>query len=535
VFFSSDGYGKPEGKFILKRTAGFTVGPATWVAALPHRVLHRHGNNLARTQKTQQTEIDGPRGRPLIRFLHAYFPKRTFFLCISEACLVSLAFFAATVARLGSDATFMLHYRHGTLKIIAASVSVITCMYYFDLYDSWILGNRREGLIRLIQVLGTVYSLSVLLYYFYPPLELGRGIFVIGLLLVAVLLFFWRRLFSKINSISEFANRALILGEGSLAERLQHEFESRPELGLRVVGRVSPSNNGNCHVACERAESSGLPLCAETVEDLSRTVKRLRASRVVVAMDERRGKLPVDGLLSLKCRGLQVQDGVTAYEEITGKVPIESVRSGWLLFSPGCRASRLYLIYKRTASILVSVVGLILSAPLVLFAILAIRLSSPGPIFYRQKRVGRDGTAFACYKFRTMRADAEAGTGPTWARDDDPRITRVGRFLRHSRIDEIPQLWNVFRGDMSLVGPRPERPEFVGLLERQIPYYNLRHSIRPGITGWAQVRYKYGNSIGDAQEKLRYDLYYIKNMSAGLDLLIVFDTLKTLLLRRGAK
>jgi sugar transferase (PEP-CTERM system associated) len=408
-------------------------------------------------------------------------------------------------------------------------------MYYFDLYDSSILGNRREVLIRLTQVVGTVYSLLVLLYYLYPRLELGRGISVIGLLFVAILLFFWRKLFSKINSVPEFADRALILGDGPLAEILQLEIESRPELGLRVVGRIPATGNGNHHVGCERVHPFGDPLGTDTVEDLSRTVKLLRANRIVVAMGDRRGKLPVNVLLSLKCRGLRIQDGVEVYEAITGKVPTESIRLGWLLFSPGCHASHLHLAYKRAASVLVSIVGLILSLPLFPFIILAIRLTSPGPVLYRQRRVGRDGVGFNCYKFRTMRADAEADTGPTWAQDDDPRITPVGSILRQSRLDEIPQLWNVLRGDMSLVGPRPERPEFVDALSQEIPYYQLRHTIRPGITGWAQVRHKYGSSVEDAREKLRYDLFYIKNMSFGLDLLVFFQTIKVILWSQGAK
>ena len=417
------------------------------------------------------------------------------------------------------------------------SVAIVSCMHYFDLYDTSILSNRREVLIRLIQAMGTVYSLSVLLYFFYPPLELGRGIFVIGLLLTAMLLLFWRGLFSKINSVPEFAERTLIFGEGPLAELLETEFKSRPELGLRVVGHVLPTSNGNGihHGGYEPAEFVGDPPRTDMTDDLSRTVKLLRANRIVVAMGDRRGKLPVDELLSLKCRGLQVQDGVEAYEAITGKVPIESVRSGWLLFSPGCHASRFHLAYKRAASVLVSIAGLILSLPLLPFIILVIKLTSTGPIFYRQIRVGRDGVVYYCYKFRTMIADAEADSGPTWAGDDDPRITSVGRFLRQSRMDEIPQLWNVLRGDMSLVGPRPERPEFVETLSKVIPYYNLRHAIRPGITGWAQIRYKYGSSIEDAKEKLRYDLFYIKNMSAGLDLLVFFQTIKIILLGRGAK
>ena len=257
--------------------------------------------------------------------------------------------------------------------------------------------------------------------------------------------------------------------------------------------------------------------------------------RIVVAMEERRGKLPVDLLLSLKNRGVQVQDGNDVYESITGKVPIESIRLSWLLFSPGSHASRLFLIYKRFASVVISIIGLLLSLPLLPFVVLAIRLSSPGHVLYSQSRVGRDGVVFRCYKFRTMRSDAEADTGPTWAKDDDPRITRVGRFLRKTRIDEIPQLWNVLRGDMSLVGPRPERPEFVAGLNQKIPYYHLRHSVRPGITGWAQILYKYGSSVEDAKEKLRYDLYYIKNASVGLDLLIILNTIKIVLLGRGAK
>jgi sugar transferase (PEP-CTERM system associated) len=451
-------------------------------------------------------------------------------------CLVTLAFLAATVVRLGTGgAGHVLNDQHGSLKILFVSLGVVVCMYYFDLYDSSVLGNRREVLIRLIQVLGTTYSVLVLLYYVYPPLELGRGISVIGLLLVAMLLFFWRGLFAKLNSISDFADRALILGDGPLAEVLQQEIESRPELGIRVVGRIAGSNNRSGRADGELPTVSTASVDTDAVEHLSSAVSFFRPNRIVVAMGDRRGKLPVDALLSLKCRGLQVQDGVEVYEAITGKVHTESVRLGWLLFSPGCHSSRLHLAYKRAASTIVSTIGLLLTLPLLPLIYLAIRCTSPGPIFYRQRRVGRDGVAFDCFKFRTMRADAEADSGPTWATDDDPRITRVGKFLRMSRMDEIPQLWNVLRGDMSFVGPRPERPEFVRSLDQEIPYYHLRHTVRPGITGWAQVRHKYGSSVEDAREKLRYDLFYIKNMSIGLDLLVFFETIKVILWSRGAK
>jgi sugar transferase (PEP-CTERM system associated) len=472
----------------------------------------------------------------LIRLLHAYVPKRTLLLGISEACLITLALVASALARLGAgEARFMLTYQYGSLKILFVSVAFLTCMYYFDLYDSAIVSNRREALVRLVQVLGVAYIALGLLYYLYPPVKLGRGIFHLGFLFVGLLLLAWRRLFSIINSTQRLAERVVILGEGSLAQSLRHEIEMRPELGIRVAVPAQMRAIGDRHANNEIGGVPVMPSQTSFCEDLAVGGLFRGIDRIVVAMEERRGKLPVDLLLSLKNRGVQVQDGNDVYESITGKVPIESIRLSWLLFSPGSHASRLFLFYKRSASVVISIVGLLLSLPLLPFVILAIKLSSPGRILYWQNRVGRDDKVFRCYKFRTMRSDAEADSGPMWAEDDDPRVTRVGRFLRKTRIDEIPQLLNVFRGDMSLVGPRPERPEFVAALNGKIPYYHLRHSVRPGITGWAQILYKYGSSVEDAKEKLRYDLYYIKNTSVGLDLLILLNTIKIVLLGRGAK
>jgi sugar transferase (PEP-CTERM system associated) len=469
----------------------------------------------------------------LIRLLHAYVPKRTLLLGISEACLITLALLASALARLGvGEARFMLTYQYGSLKILFVSVAFLLCMYYFDLYDSAVVSNRREALVRLIQVMGVAYIALGLFYYLYPPMQLGRGIFHLGFLFVGLSLLLWRRLFSIINSTQGFAERVVILGEGALAESLLHEIKMRPELGIRVAGReplpAADSYLGNYEAPVILSQTT---FCEGLAT--SRPVRGI--DRIVVAMEERRGKLPVNLLLSLKNRGVRVQDGNDVYESITGKVPIESIRLSWLLFSPGSHASRLFLIYKRFASVMISIVGLLLSLPLIPFVILAIKISSRGHVLYWQNRVGRDDKVFRCYKFRTMRSDAEADSGPMWAEDDDPRVTSVGRFLRKMRIDEIPQLLNVLKGDMSLVGPRPERPEFVAALNEQIPYYHLRHSVRPGITGWAQILYKYGSSVEDAKEKLRYDLYYIKNSSVGLDLLIVLNTIKIVLLSRGAK
>ena len=472
----------------------------------------------------------------MIRLLHAYVPKRTLLLGISEAFLITLALLASALARLGAgEARLMLTYQYGTWKILFVAVAFLTCMYYFDLYESTIVSNRREAMVRLIQVMGVAYIVLGLLYYLYPPVKLGRGIFHLGFLFAGLLLLLWRRLFSAINNTQGLAERVVILGEGSLAQSLTHEIEMRPELGIRLAGhaqlRAIEYHTDNHEIGRTPAVLSQTSLYEGTA--IGRAI--LGIDRIVVAMEERRGKLPVDLLLSLKNRGVQVEDGNDVYESITGKVPIESIRLSWLLFAPGSHASRLFQIYKRSASMVISVIGLLLTLPLLPFVIIAIKLSSPGRVLYSQNRVGRDDKIFRCYKFRTMRADAEADTGPTWAEDDDPRITPVGGFLRKTRIDEIPQLWNVLRGDMSLVGPRPERPEFVEALNQKIPYYHLRHSVRPGITGWAQVLYKYGSSVEDAKEKLRYDLYYIKNTSVGLDMLILFNTIKIVLLGRGAK
>lgn len=466
----------------------------------------------------------------MIRFLNAHFPARTLFLGISEALLVTLAFVVATFARLGaSDANLMLNYEHGYLKIGVVAIAFILCMYYFDLYDSFVCSNRREVLTRLVQVFGTVCILLALLYYAFPHLQLGRGIFLIGFVLVAFVLVAWRQLFLLVNAMPNFAERALILGDGALAESLIKELESRPELGIRVAGQLKSLQNGNGNGNLLHAASE------EQIEKILRSFEPFRPSRIIVALNERRGQMPVDALLRMKSKGVRVHDGAEIYEAVTGKVPVESLRLSWLLFSSGFRISRLVLLFQRVTSLIVSVIGLLLCLPLIPFIVLGIRVSSPGPILFRQKRVGLGGQVFDCCKFRTMRVGAESETGPTWAGKDDPRITPFGRFLRRSRLDEIPQLWNVLKGDMNLVGPRPERPEFMEWLKSEIMHYDLRHIVRPGLTGWAQIRYRYGSSLEDTKEKLCYDLFYVKNMSPGLDLLVLFHTMKIVLLGRGAR
>jgi sugar transferase (PEP-CTERM system associated) len=312
-----------------------------------------------------------------------------------------------------------------------------------------------------------------------------------------------------------------VLGTGERALRLVQGLRSRGDLAIDVVGWT-----GNVEGALTRDA---------VASHLMELVHEQDIHRVIVAMPDRRGTLPVHELLQLRLGGAKIEEATSWLEKMTGRIEVENLYPSWLIFAEGFRTTPFFLMLRRLVSFLASLVLLLVVLPVIPFVILAIKLDSKGPVLYRQKRVGRGGVTFYCYKFRTMRQDAEADTGPTWAGDDDPRITRVGKFLRSSRLDEIPQLWNVVKGDMAFAGPRPERPEFVDWLTKEIPYYPVRHVVRPGITGWAQVKYKYGNTIEDAREKLQYDLYYIKNASIGLDLMIMFQTVKIVLLGRGAQ
>jgi sugar transferase (PEP-CTERM system associated) len=464
----------------------------------------------------------------MIRLLHAYFPTRTLFLGISETLLVSLAFLAATVARLGHGATaYLFDYQHGSFKILAVSLAIIICMYYFDLYRSSILRSRREIVIRLTQVLGTIYSLSVLLYYLYPPLELGRGIFVIGLLFAATMLLLWRELFLMINRAPEFSARTLVLGDGPIGQSLIRELGLRPELGMRVVGQLKTLQNGRGKSARDSR--------AEQAEALLASVKFYEPDHIVVALGERRGCLPMEALLELKSRGVSIHDSAELYEAITGKIPPESLRLSWLLFSRGFRVSGRLVVCKRVVSFALSFLGVVLTLPLMGVIALAIFLDSGGPVIFKQERVGQHGRIFVLYKFRTMVEAIDGGRNPQPTEIADARFTRIGRALRRTRLDELPQLWNILLGDMGFIGPRPFVPNQERDCLENIPHYRQRWTIRPGVTGWAQVNRGYNVTIEDNKEKLAFDLYYIKNQSIGLDLLILLKTMKVTLLGLGAR
>jgi sugar transferase (PEP-CTERM system associated) len=460
----------------------------------------------------------------MIRLFNVYYPVRTLVLLIVEALVVGLSFLLTIWWRNQETSWILLNVEGGYWKIVGVTAIVLLLSHGLDLYDSSSTGEKWDQIFRLFTVLGLVAfvlaAVDLVYGYFLPGRVFLPGA-KWGLLVLTVMLLGWRGAYTWIVQQPYFRERVYVLGTGDRALRLLNGLRQRSELGIEVVGWT-----GNIQG----------PLTRETVAThLLGLARENGVHRVIVAMPDRRGTLPVQELLELRLGGVKVEEATSWLEKISGRIEVEQLYASWMIFAEGFRFSASFRLVRRVLNFSVALAGLILSIPLLPFILLAVKLDSPGPALYRQKRVGKRNTQFYCYKFRTMRQDAEADTGATWAADDDPRITRVGKFLRASRLDEIPQLWCVLKGDMHFVGPRPERPEFVEWLSKEIPYYGVRHVVRPGITGWAQVQYKYGNTLEDAREKLQYDLFYIKNASLGLDLLILFQTIKIVLLGRGAK
>jgi sugar transferase (PEP-CTERM system associated) len=455
--------------------------------------------------------------------------RRTILLIIAEAVLVYGAIIGAVYLRVGMEgAQFELIEKNGYLKAAVAGFFCLAAFYLFDLYDFVVMNDRRELVLRLIQALGLAWIALAFSFYTFPGLMLGRGISLIALPLALALMVSWRVSIHWFLGHPDFGERILIVGSGNLAVEVAREVLNRPDAGYRIVGFV-----GN------DAELLGKSLINPRVigltEQLDQIVKRENIDRIVVAMGERRGQLPTNKLLQLSLTGeVNIEEGASFYERITGRVSLNMLRPSWLIFTGRGRQKKLAGLARSAVHWFVALVGAILSLPIVIVTALLIKLESRGPIFYKQERVGKNGRTFVLAKFRSMRVDAEQD-GPVWASKSDSRTTRVGRVIRKIRVDEIPQFWNILKGEMSFVGPRPERPHFVAQLAEEIPFYEQRHLIAPGLTGWAQIKYPYGASIEDARQKLQYDLFYIKNHSLLLDAYIMFDTIKIILFGRGAQ
>ncbi len=438
-----------------------------------------------------------------------------------EVVLISGSMLLATLVHGAPDASDTLGW-----KIALVTALCQLCFYYNDLYDLTVVHSNRELVVRLLQAAGAAAIVLAAACVAAPSLILDPGVFVTALVVFVVAVIAWRVTFNYVARGAHLEERVLILGTGPTARMLARQIGSQQDFAYRLVGFV---DEGEDHNYVRQHDILG------NANDLDRLIAQRRIDRIVVGLSDRRGRLPIEALLRAKLSGVRVEDATTTYERLTGKILVDDLKPSWLVFSDGFRASRWTRSVKRMLDLALSMILAFLTAPLMMLTALAIRLDSKGPILYSQERVGETGRVFTVYKFRSMRADAEQAGRPVWARDKDDRITRVGRFIRKTRLDELPQLWNVMRGDMSFVGPRPERPFFVEQLAREIPFYMQRHAVKPGLTGWAQVKYEYGSSIEDAMEKLRYDLYYIKHLSVFFDLTIVLDTVKVVLFGKGAK
>jgi sugar transferase (PEP-CTERM system associated) len=457
----------------------------------------------------------------LIRLFNVYYPVRTLVLLIGEALIVWTSFLLGAVFVLREDSYIALNYEDGYYKLFAVTALVLLCSHWLDLYDTARLNTKGELYFRLLMVPGVLAFVLAGVAYVRPNYLLGKNSSEIGLVILTFALFGWRIGFSWLVQLPILVERVYVLGTGDRAQRVVQGLRQNPELGVEIA-----SWTGKMDGAVTRES---------VASHLMEVVNKQKVHRVIVAMPDRRGTIPMQELLDLRMQGVKIEEATSWLEKISGKIEVENLSPSWLVFGEGFRRSTTFIMVRRVVSIVISLIGLICALPLIPFIMLAIRLDSSGPVFYTQTRVGKAGHTFKVIKFRTMRQDAEVKSGPKWAGDNDPRVTRVGKFLRSSRLDEIPQLWCVLKGDMAFVGPRPERPEFIALLSKEIPYYRVRHMVRPGLTGWAQVKYRYGSTVEDAREKLQYDLFYIKNASIGLDLLIMFQTVKTVLLRRGAQ
>ncbi|MEW6744134.1 MAG: TIGR03013 family XrtA/PEP-CTERM system glycosyltransferase [Planctomycetota bacterium] len=428
---------------------------------------------------------------------------------------------------------------NGIVTTLVITTICQICFFFNDLYDWRVLSNSSQTAIHLLQSVAYTVILLAVLYYVFMGLQrltdypLQRRfaanpiVVVIALSLVYPLCYYYRLLFHWTVYRWVPKDRLIFIGASPMSAILEKELAERKDPGYVVVGYILEHETATEHVP-ERRRVLG------SFKDITTTARHEHASRLIVTLPERRGSLPMLELLNCRLAAIRIEEGEIFYERLTGKIAVERLRPSYLIFSEGFNRSKFNYIFKRLMDVSAAAFGLIVSAPIALLAAVAIKLDSPGPILFRQKRVGKEGRVFTLLKFRSMRSDAEKTTGPVWASEDDQRVTRVGRVIRRLRIDEIPQMVNVLRNEMSFVGPRPERPFFVEELKREIPYYTERLVVKPGITGWAQINYRYGSTKDDAIQKLQYDLYYIKNMSIFLDIIIILRTIKVIVLRRGA-
>ena len=459
----------------------------------------------------------------MFRIFNQYVSAKSFLLLILESFLMVVCMICAVKVRFWNDPLELAQYEvwpDFEVQIALVVLVCLLCFYFNDLYNLKTSDNPMERILRVEQSLGAASLLLGLFYFLFPGMLLSRYVFLIGMLLIGMFLGLGRRALDKAWLLSAPVQRVAILGTGPLALELARELTRRGDLSMRVEGFLSTGP-----LSEEGEKIFGFPVLGST-SDLEAIASNRALSRIIVALEDRRGALPTRELVTLRVKGLRIDDAPTALSALTGRISLHVVKPSWFVFSDGFHRSKWNEVLKRALDLAVGIVGMMVALPLMILVAIAVRLESKGAVIYRQTRVGRRDKCFELVKFRSMCVDAEKANGAQWASKNDPRVTRIGGFLRKYRLDEMPQFWNVIRGDMSFVGPRPERPHFVEDLRQKITYYDERHSVRPGLTGWAQVQYSYGSSVEDAYRKLEYDLFYLKNMSLTFDLAIILKTIK---------
>lgn len=462
----------------------------------------------------------------MIRLFRVFIPTSVLGLLASEfllisSCYVAAAFLVHSLITTEFEVGFFLFADNGWLRIGIIVACIMAGIYFTDLYARFRIKSKWLLVQQLCMIVGIAFLTQALLVYMkQPDLIVPKWLMIFGSGLILLFLPAWRLFYSTIVLTAMAHQRVLFLGSSAIVQEVAAHIAEHPEIGLQAAGYVDDQEPGT--------ELPGGPLLGP-IGQLREIVQKMKPDRIVVGMTERRKKLPVNDLLQLRFSGIHIEDAFNTYESIFGRIPTRELRPSQLIFSTELGPRKHSLFAHSIYSWLVAVVLTIAFLPLMAVVALAVKLTSKGPVFYGQKRVGLNDLPFTVYKFRSMYVDAEARTGAVWARKNDPRVTPVGRFIRKVRLDELPQLFNVLKGDMSIVGPRPERPEFVKTLTEQIPYYRQRHCVKPGITGWAQINYKYAETLEDTIMKLEYDLYYIKNLALTLDTFIMFHTLKVML------
>ena len=464
----------------------------------------------------------------MLRLFKQYYPVRNALFVVGEGLFIFVSVIIASWLLIGND--FILTDRNLILKTVLIASVCQLCLYYNDLYDLNVTNTYQELFIRLMQALGASAIFLALVYFLFPICIIGRGIFIVSICFVVAFIVVWRIAYTHILNNGLFNQKIILLGSGELARNIARAIIENRDCGYQVAAVVNGNQTGDAFMIQSPAN-----ICRNGYDGLCKNAKALDIDKIVVAIEERRSGFPIRQLLSCRVDGIEVIEGTSFYEMLTGKLIVEKINPSWLIFSEGFRKSWLRKVLKRTGDLILSVIMLALLAPVLLTVAILIKLDSKGPVFFSQERVGEKRKPYMVHKFRSMVQDAEKTSGPVWAQADDCRVTRIGKFIRKWRIDEFPQLFNVIKGEMSFVGPRPEREFFVSELEEAIPYYAERFSVKPGVTGWAQVSYPYGASVEDAKEKLNYDLFYIKNMSIFMDLMVVMRTVKTVLFGEGAR